>query len=411
MISSVRPLASSGHSDPLKILVFTSLYPNHLHPRLGVFVKERMTHYANASGNSVRVVAPVPYFPPLRWSRRYPFSQILHDEVIEGINVSHPRYAMTPKVGMVWYGVLMFLSVLPKVLRIYREFNFDVIDAHFVYPDGLAALLLGRWFKKPVVVSARGSDINQYKDLYLIRTLLTRTLLGVDHVIAVSHALKDTVVQLGVPAAHISVIPNGIDLAKFSPVSRPEARAKLKLPAGHLMLSIGNLTKNKGMHLLVRALDIMVHQQHRTDLRLVIIGAGPCRQELEGLVGLLNLHEHVLLVTPVPHHELATWYSAADVFCLASEREGLPNVVLESLACGTPVVATPAGGIPEVISCEQVGLLAQRDEHQLAETIARALDRSWDRNVLVKHVSGWTWNHVAEELDGVFESVVARFRL
>lgn len=408
MIGPSPLVASSGHTNPIKVLVFTSLYPNHLNPQLGVFIKERMTRYAKLSGNLIRVVAPVPYFPPLKWSRRYPFSQIHRYEMIEGIDVYHPRYAMTPKVGMMGYGLLMFLSVLPRVLKIHREFGFDVIDAHFVYPDGFAAMLLGHWFKKPVVVSARGSDINQYKDFHVIRKMLKRTLLGVDRVIAVSQALKDTMVGLGIPQERVSVIPNGVDPGKFAPMSKQEAREALHLSNHRLILSVGNLTENKGMDLLVKALHILVYQRCRSDLRLAIVGDGPCRQALADLVVSLNLLDHVILVGSVPHHELNRWYSAADVFCLASAREGLPNVVLEALACGVPVVATPVGGIPEVISSERVGLLAQRDERHLADTIAMALDRNWDRNTLVQHVSGWTWDHVATALQDVFESVVSR---
>jgi len=408
MISSSPLVSPSGHTKPIKVLVFTSLYPNHLNPQLGVFIKERMTRYAKSSGNLVRVIAPVPYFPSFKWSRRYQFSQIHHYEMIEGIDVYHPRYAMTPKIGMMWYGFLMFLSVLPRVSKIHRDLGFDVIDAHFVYPDGFAAMLLGHWFKKPVVVSARGSDINQYKDFRVIRKILKRTLLGADRVIAVSQALKDTMVRLGIPPERISVIPNGVDPDKFTPMSKQEARDALHLSGHRLILSVGNLTENKGMDLLVKALHILVYQRHRSDLRLAIVGDGPCQHVLADLVVSLNLLDHVILVGSVPHHELSRWYSAADVFCLASAREGLPNVVLEALACGTPVVATPVGGIPEVISSERVGLLARRDEHHLADTIAMALDRNWDRNTLVQHVSGWTWDHVATALQDVFESVVSR---
>ena len=408
MISPSSLLSPSGHTNPIKVLVFTSLYPNHLNPQLGVFIKERMTRYAKSSGNSVRIVAPVPYFPPFRWSRRYPFSQIHQHEMIDGIDVYHPRYAMTPKIGMVLYGLLMFLSVLPRVSKIYREFGFDLIDAHFVYPDGFAAMLLGKWFKKPVVVSARGSDINQYKEFMVIRNLLKRTLLGADKVIAVSQALKDTMVRLGIPKERVSVIPNGVDPVKFAPMSKQEARDALHLSGHRLILSVGNLTENKGMDLLVKALHILVYQRHRSDLHLAIVGEGPCRHVLADLVVSLNLLDHVILVGSVPHHELSRWYSAADVFCLASAREGLPNVVLEALACGTPVVATSAGGIPEVISSERIGLLTRRDERNLADTISMALERNWDRDTLVRHVSGWTWDHVATALQDVFESVVSR---
>lgn len=408
--SSATCVSPSGHAQPIKVLVFTSLYPNHQNPQLGVFIKERMTRYAKSSGNLVRVVAPVPYFPPVKWSRRYQFSKIHHSEVIEGIDVYHPRYVMTPKVGMIWYGILMFISVLPRVSRIHRDLGFDVIDAHFVYPDGFAAMLLGYWFKKPVVISARGSDINLYKDFRVIRKMLRRTLLSADRVIAVSQALKASMVSLGLPSERVSVIPNGVDPGKFAPVPKQEAKDALHLSSHRLVLSVGNLTENKGMEFLVKALHILIYQRHRTDLHLAIVGDGPCRCALKELVVSLNLLDYVTLVGSVPHHELSRWYNAADVFCLASAREGLPNVILEALACGTPVVATPVGGIPEVISSERVGLLVRRDERHLADAIALALERNWDRNQLVQHVSGWTWDHVATALQEVFESVLSRHK-
>lgn len=367
-----------------------------------------MVRVTTMTDTKLTVVSPVPYFPPINCNWRFAYSQVSRHAVLDGIDVHYSRYLVTPKLGMSLYGLWMFLATLPTVMRIQRTFDFDVIDAHYVYPDGFAAMLLGRWFKKPVIVSARGSDINQFKDLPMIRTLLKRTLLNVDKVIAVSHALKDSMVRLGIPPERVCVIPNGIDPGKFAPLPREEARKSLKIGRCRLILSVGNLTENKGMDLLIKALHLLVCQRQRDDLRLAIVGDGPCRPALERLITSIGFTDRVMLVGSVPHHDLRQWYSAADVFCLASEREGLPNVILESLACGTPVVATPAGGIPEVIYSERVGLLTRRDEGHLADAIAMALERNWDRHALAQGVHGWTWDHVAAKLQDVFESVASR---
>src|SRR5215510_5748560 len=133
-----------GKGVGVKVLVCTSLYPNSIWPHHGVFVKERMTQFARLEGCNVKVVAPVPYFPPVKITPRWHFSQIPRCESIEGITVYHPRYFMTPKVGMSFYGLTMFLSVLRTVAKIQQDFSFDLIDAHYVYPDGFAAVLLGQ---------------------------------------------------------------------------------------------------------------------------------------------------------------------------------------------------------------------------------------------------------------------------
>src|SRR5262245_3251327 len=191
----------------MKVLVFTSLYPNNIWPNHGVFIKERTSHFAKFDGCEVKVVAPVPYFPAVKLNWRWSFSQVARRESRDRIEVYHPRYFITPKVGMMLYGWMMFLSVLPVVREIQKNFAFDLIDAHYVYPDGFAAVLLSRFFKKPVVVSARGSDINLFKTFPLIRRRLKFVLRKADRVIAVSEALRNTMVELQVPKNKIDVIP------------------------------------------------------------------------------------------------------------------------------------------------------------------------------------------------------------
>jgi teichuronic acid biosynthesis glycosyltransferase TuaC len=390
----------------MKILVFTSLYPNNVWPNHGVFIKERMTRLAKHEGCEIRVVAPVPYFPAININWRWKFSQVARQEIRDGIEVYHPRYFLIPKVGMAFYGWMMFFAVFPLVKKIRRDFDFDLIDSHFVYPDGFAAIQLGRLFKKPVVVSARGSDVNLYRTFPLIRKLLQHVLRKAASVIAVSHALKQAVVQLGIPEEKISTLPNGVDTGKFYPMSKDQARRRLGLQCSTMILSVGNLTPNKGFDLLIKALPVVVEKLDEENVQLVIIGDGPFRSELGTIISRLTLDGRVHLVGAVPHDKLHLWYSAADVFCLASEREGWPNVVLESLACGTPVVATPAGGIPEILNSEMLGLLTERDERKIAGAIVTALNKKWMSDDLVEYAGNRSWDRTASAVLGVFQSVL-----
>lgn len=390
----------------MKVLVFTNLYPNHMMPNHGVFVKERMTKFAGLDGDQVKIVAPVPYFPPLKFNWRWKYSQVARRETIEGLEVLHPRFVIPPKFGMSLYGLLMFLSTLPAVMKLKRDFDFEVIDAHYVYPDGFAAVLLGSFFRRPVVVSARGSDINLFSRFPIIRRLLKLTLRKAAAVIAVCHALKDAMVNLNIPAAKITVIPNGVDTAKFFPVAKQVARRQLGLPDGKIILSVGELIPRKGFHVLIQALELLVREHGRQNIRLIIVGEGAYRKTLEGQIASLKLVKHVRLAGSVPHAELYKWYSAADLFCLASDREGWPNVILESLACGTPVVATAIWGTPEILTSDKVGMLTKREVRDMAEKLSLALDKSWQSQEIVDFAGAYTWEKVALLVSHVLAEVL-----
>jgi glycosyltransferase involved in cell wall biosynthesis len=392
----------------MKALTFTTLYPNNVWPNQGVFIKERMTHFAKLNGCKVKVIAPVPYFPPVRFGSKWLYSQVARQEVIEGLEVYHPRYFMIPKLGMSLYGLKMFLSVIPTVKKVQKDFDFDIIDAHYVYPDGFAATLLGKFFKRPVVVSARGTDINLYMTFPVIQKLVKYTLDKSNQVIAVCQALKEAIGNLGIPEDKIIVIPNGVDLSKFYPIPKNEARVKLGLPNKRIILSVGSLIPRKGFDLLIRAFRILSEKFQEKDLHLIIVGEGSSRKELEKLISSLKLIDNIRLVGDIPHQELYLWYNASDLFCLASSREGWPNVVMESLACGTPVVATSVWGIPEIIRSNEIGILADRTERDIAEKILLGLEKKWQPDTIASYVREHkhTWEKVAQSVFHVFESLL-----
>jgi glycosyltransferase involved in cell wall biosynthesis len=390
----------------MKILVFTTLYPNNVWPNHAVFIKERTARLASIGGCDVKVVAPVPYFPAVKLGWRWKFSQVSRLEVINGIEVYHPRYFIIPKLGMAFYGWMMFLSVLLAVKKIKEDFDFNLIDSHYVYPDGFAAIQLGRFFKRPVVISARGSDINLFQTFPLIRKLLQYVLGKADGIIAVSQALKEAIVRLGIPEEKISCIPNGVDTEKFYPVPKERARKELGLPNRRTVLSVGNLTDNKGFDLVIKSFRILDDRFHEKDVQLAIVGDGPYRGQLEQTIASFKLGGRVHMVGTVAHEKLRFWYSGADVFCLASSREGWPNVILESLACGTPVVATFAGGIPEIIRSDNLGLLTERDEAKIGAAIYCALRKTWQSDDLVAYARHHTWEQTSVAVLGVFESIL-----
>ncbi|MFC1822451.1 glycosyltransferase, partial [Thermodesulfobacteriota bacterium] len=328
-------------------------------------------------------------------------------EFIEGIQVYHPRYPIIPRVSMPFHGLSLFMSTKKLVKKIYQEFPFDIIDGHYIYPDGFAAVLLGKALRKPVVLSARGSDIHQFAGFKLIKPLIQYSLNSADHVISVCDALKQEIVHLGTSEQKIAVVPNGVDINRFYPEDREKARKRLSL-ANHekIILSVGLIRPLKGFHIIIEALRDILPKEG--GIHFYIVGDGPYRGALNNQIKRLNLGHYVTLVGERPNSELKTWYSAADVFCLASSREGWANVIMESLACGTPVVATNVWGAPEILNSPAVGILVERDPKLISEALIKALHTRWDRVRIQQHAAARTWNAVAREVQTVFDPLLNR---
>jgi teichuronic acid biosynthesis glycosyltransferase TuaC len=392
----------------LRVLTFTALYPNKAHPLQGIFIHQRVRHLARHPGNSVEVVAPIPYFPSWlpfpRWQR---FSEIPEEEEIDGVRIHHPRYPLLPGISMPAHGILMYLFSLPLVRRIHGEKPFDCIDSHFVYPDGYAAVRLGKKLDLPVVVSARGTDINLYSSFRLIRPMLKWTLLNAAGAIAVSADLKSKMFALGIPGTKIQVISNGVDAERFQPVDTIAARKQLGLPEeSAIAVSVGSLIESKGHHLLIAAAAKLAERFPK--LRLYVIGEGVYRAKLEELIVEMQLQDRVFLPGNRPNEELPFWFCAANVSCLVSSREGWPNVVSESLACGTPVLATRAGGIPEIISSPELGIFIERDVTSITAGLGQALTRTWNREEISRRSRSRDWDTVAAEVEAFLQSKIPR---
>ncbi|HWP47806.1 MAG TPA: glycosyltransferase family 4 protein [Candidatus Limnocylindrales bacterium] len=393
----------------MRILTFTTLFPSYGSPLHGLFVKARME--AVAEYCQVEVVAPIPWFSSLRPSRSYgPSSEVRYKEWIGKLQVYHPPFFFIPKIGKGLDGWGLFLSAYAACKKLQRYFPFDLLDVHYAYPDGYAGYLMSRAFNKPYTVTIRGSDINVLAQDPLRRRLIYKALSRANRVIAVSRSLKEATVRLGVPEENITVIPNGVDLATFFPMDRRVARKTLHLPTDKkILLSVGRLTELKGFHLLIEAMGSLV-KRFGEDLLLVIVGGeaerGNFRAYLEKRITEQGLERYVLLAGSRPPHELRVWYNAADLFCLVSSREGCPNVCLEALACGVPVVATRVGGIPEIICAPDYGLLIpEREVEAIAAGIGQGLKTKWDTEKIVLYARQQSWARKAKKVVEVFEAI------
>jgi glycosyltransferase involved in cell wall biosynthesis len=394
----------------VRILTFTTLFPNSAQPNLGIFVFQRVAALSAIPGNTLEAVAPLPWSPPgLGGRKASKIRSIPSRETIGGLTVHHPRYPLLPRVSMPVHAWLMFRGALALARRLHRDRPFDCIDAHYVYPDGKAALLLGKALGLPVVVSARGSDLNLFPSFPLIRPQIRRTLREAAGRIAVSAALGQAAREVAAADCDVRVIGNGVDTARFFPVDRGEARQRLGLPPqAQIVVSVAALVPVKGHARLFRAFQTL--RVKLPGLHLYLVGEGPSRGQLRSLAASLGLGPRVHFAGSCPNESLRDWYSAADLSCLASSREGWPNVVLESLACGTPVVATRVWGTPEILVSPDLGILVDQSEAAIANGLESALTRDWNRERLVAHARAREWSVVGREVDSYFREIVRAAR-
>jgi teichuronic acid biosynthesis glycosyltransferase TuaC len=397
----------------MKVLSFTTLWPNHKQPLHGLFVRERIK--ALAKPCELRVVAPVPWFIPVKFfgEQYYNYTQIQRYEKQDMLDVFHPRYLVLPKVCKFTDGLLMFYSLRNFLKHMRNEFPYNLIDAHYAYPDGYAAGRIAQELGIPYTVTVRGNDMTVFAKEKLRGELIRRSLISAERVFCVSRSLQDIVIALGIPIEKTEVLENGVDLHKFHRVPRSETRHLLQLPQeSFIILSVGHLVERKGFHLLIQAVSDLQSKRDQTPMHLFIVGGESHWDSSykDGLVRQIResgLHDLVSLVGPKKPDELKYWYSAADVFCLVSSREGCPNVVLESLACGTPVVATAVSGTPDIISDPELGILVERDVSSIRLGIAKALDRTWDHDKIIAHVrKQYSWETTATKIYNIFERVL-----
>jgi teichuronic acid biosynthesis glycosyltransferase TuaC len=381
----------------VKVLVLSSTFPSVEEPTRGVFIFERIRRLA--AHCDVIVVAPVPWVPLNRWFRGGR-ARVPRVERQGGLTVYHPRFVSLPRYGKFLDGALYAVSLLPFIARVRRVFPFDLIDAHFEFPDGVGAVLLGRWWRRPVLVTLRGKIV-RLAGYRTHRPQLAWMLRRATRVLAVSDYLRRQAAGLGLPPERVRVIRNGVDTSVFAPMDREAARVRCGLPAGRVLLTVAALYAHKGQHTVIDALPALVHRH--PGLLYVMIGSGrpgeSYARDLERQAARLGVAQSVRFVGPRPHRELAPWFASADLFVLPTRSEGWPNVLLEALACGVPVVATRVGGVPEIVRHGTDGLLVPYGDGPAFEAaVLDALTRDWDRDQLVGYARSLGWSEVVREV-------------
>ncbi|MET0962543.1 MAG: glycosyltransferase family 4 protein [Noviherbaspirillum sp.] len=391
----------------MKLLTFSTLFPNTQRPNHGIFVETRLRYLLASQQVSARVVAPVPWFPfkHPRFGLYATHAQVPASEVRHGIAVSHPRYPVIPKVGMAAAPLLLAKAMKSEVGRILDEgYDFDVIDAHYFYPDGVAAVMLGRHFNKPVVITARGTDINLVPQYRLPRRMIRWAAQHAAGMITVCNALKDEMVALGIDGERITPLRNGVNLELFQQGDRPALRRELGMQ-GFTLMSVGHLEPRKGHELVIQALPLM------PDVLLYIAGSGPDRAKLEELARSLKVDERVRFLGPLPQSELKRYYGGADALALASSREGWANVLLESMACGTPVIASNVWGTPEVVAAPEAGvLMPERTPAGVAEALRRLRAAYPAHEDTRRYAERFSWDDTTQGQIDLFRKVAAQGR-
>ncbi len=370
----------------LRVLTLSSLFPDSIRPTFGPFVEKQALGLATHPDVELHVVSPIGLPPgPFAWFGRYAkLAKLPRVENWKGVTVHRPRFWHIPGAGGRFDAGAMARSLLPKLRDLRAEFAFDVIDASFFFPDGPAAVQLGKALGVPVSIKARGSDIHFWGRQPETRGQILQAADRADGLLAVSAALKADMVAMGMSANKIRVHYTGVDLLQFKPVDRTIAKAKLGV-AGPLIVTVAGLVALKRQDLIIAAL------KNLPSATLALIGHGPEEARYKALAEQLGVADRIRFTGAIPHAQIADWLGAADVMALASEREGLANVWVEALASGTPLVITDVGGAREVVDRPEAGHLVTGEAEAIAAAIQDLIDHPRDQSAVRACVERFTW--------------------
>lgn len=375
-----------------RLLVITNSFPDKDDRHIGgIFVKEQVRCLA-PHFEEVHVVFPSTFglgHKPKGDFRDYSF---------DNVQVHFLGYVNVPLFLRVFRGGFTYLMAKAVGRLIRREgIRFDVIHAHFTWPSGAAAVRLRAEHRVPVVVTEHTSlTLNravEAKDPQFVDTWLSS-----DAVIRVREGDLDRIASLGVPTEKLHFIPNGFDGSKFRPMDKAACRGRLGLPADRrVLVSVGVLEDVKGHRFLIDAMKA-VHGKDR-GVTCLIVGGGPLMPALQAQIDSLGLVDVVRLVGAKPHGEMPLWLGASDLVVHPSLSEGNPVVMFEAMGCGRPFIGTRVGGVPEVVTSEDIGLLcAPGDSAGLAGSILQGLSKEWDAGKISSHASRYSWERVSEKI-------------
>ena len=386
----------------LRVLTLSTLFPNVAQPTLGVFVERQTLGLVALPDVEVHVVSPVglPPWPLSRHTHYADRARLPEREEWKGLTVHRPPFRVLPRIGERRMARSMARALLPFLRDLRRAFPFDVIDAEFFWPDGPAAMHLSRGLGVPFSVKARGADIQYWGSRAGIAGQVKEAGCAAGGLLAVSAALREVMIGLGMPDS-ISVHRTGVELDRFRPIDRAAAKQRLGV-TGPLLVSAGALIPRKGQAITIGAIDRL------PGATLLLVGEGPDKRALERQIGQSGLGNRVRLLGNRPHSELPELLGAADVMVLPSSSEGLANVWVEALACGTPIVISDIGGAREVLTDERAGRFVARDPEAIAAAVRELLASPPDPLVVRQAAEGFTWERNAAELWEHLRAVAGR---
>ncbi|WP_199610871.1 glycosyltransferase family 4 protein [Flocculibacter collagenilyticus] len=395
----------------MKILTITTLFPNNEEPKHGVFIRNRLRHLLDDCPDvQAKVIAPVPWFPIKL--KRGPFAEyakyvdVKAHEKVNGIDVYHPRYLVIPKIGMYITPLFLFISILLACRKIKRQgYDFELIDSHYFFPDGVATALAAKILNVPLVITARGTDIHTIPADPIAKRMIRWAANSATAVFTVCDALKNQLFTIAPVKNKTHTVRNGVNLTFFTPLSEAErqsAKQTFNVANEHptLIASVGRLIELKGHQLIIEAMKAL------PECTLLIAGDGPEHLKLQQLIDAENLQHRVKLLGALSQDELKTLYQAADALVLASSKEGWANVLLEAMACGTPVVATNLWGTPEVVAHEDAGMLVDRTVPALTGGIKALLNKNIDRTLTRKYAEQFDWLSTSQKQHDVFSMLI-----
>jgi len=388
---------------PFKLLLVSNLFPTPHDPERGVFtfqLAKRLQRHCELT-----LVCPLPWFPSFsvfgKIEKYREFSSVPNKYLIDGIEVYSPKYPLLPRISEKLHAGLMALGIRNCITRLHREKHFDAVNSQWLYPDSVAVDDIVKRLGIPHVATGLGCDINDFIDAGSRGRRILDMLQNVDRITVVSNGLREELEKHRVPAGKISVIPNGVDTAQFRLMDKSHCRSRLQLDAGRpLFVYIGRLSPEKSVATLIEASAQLIDSGRQ--LNLALVGDGPERARLESLAETLGIGSRVRFVGKVDHAEVGLWMGASDFVCLPSIREGCPNVILEALGCGRPVVASRVGAIPDIVSSETGILFTPRDAGEMARSMEIALGRDWDSEAIHDSVQALSWEKAAEKYFEVF---------
>jgi glycosyltransferase involved in cell wall biosynthesis len=383
----------------MKILSFSYCFPNEMNNNWGIFVYNRLK--ALSKLHDLRVCSPVPFFP-LFSSGKDIINYEKHD--YKGLDVYRPEFFYFPFILKNYDSYFYSSGIRKWFYNLLEDWKPDILDAHFVWPDGAGVYVLAQEAGIPYVITLRGKIYECIKKPQQ-KKLCQKALQGADAVISVSGLMAEEALKLGVKKEKIKIIPNGIDPNSFYIKDKSECRKTLNLPLEKkIIVSVAHLGHRKGHFEVIKA---MAHLSE--NVILILVGAeaqGGKKEDLVKAARESGLGERLIITGPRPYEEIPFYFGAADVSVLASYREGCPNSVLESLACGVPVVATEVGAVPDILPVPEAGRIVPRQTVKpLADALNELLGKNFQKEDIVRAAGVRTWDEVGEEVSSVFEQI------